>query len=323
MARIRRALVTGGAGFIGSHLVRRLLNDGWQVYVVDNLSTGHLDNVPAGAEFQKLDLSSPSSTRYLPVGVDVVFHLAAQSSGEVSFARPDADLQANSRATLLLLDWCRTRGITRFLFASSMAVYGDTRQLPVREDMCPAPKSFYGIHKLASEHYLRVFQKLGLCTTALRLFNVYGPGQNLANLKQGMVSIYLSYVVRSEPVLVRGSAARFRDFVFVDDVVEAFIACLDRPSTCGGIYNVGSGTKTTVGELLTLILQACGRVPDGYPVIFAGGTPGDQHGIYADCTAICRDTGWRARTDLRTGLRRMAVWALGRPDHAGLFKGEK
>lgn len=310
MIKTRTALVTGGAGFIGSHLARRLLNTGWKVCVVDNLSTGHIDNVPAGAEFLELDLSFGSSFAHLPRGIDVVFHLAAQSSGEVSFAWPDDDLRTNTRATLLLLDWCRKQGVPRFVYASSMAVYGDGIHLPVHEDQCPAPKSFYGSNKLASEHYLRIFQSLGVHSTALRLFNVYGPGQNMANLKQGMVSIFLAYVVRNEPVLVRGAATRFRDFVYVADVVEAFIACVDRPVTYGRVYNVGTGEKTTVGELVALILRVCGRVPESYPVVFEEGTLGDQHGIYADCTAISRDVGWRAETDLHIGLQWMADWVM-------------
>lgn len=306
----RNALVTGGAGFIGSHLTRRLLSEGWQVDVVDNLSTGYRTNVPAGATFLELDVSRNDLGAVLPARkYDAVFHLAAQSSGEVSFDDPSYDLRTNCQSTLLLLGWCKANGTRRFIYTSSMSIYGDQALQPVPETATPLPKSFYGVGKLASEAYLAIYSQLGVDCTALRLFNVYGPGQNLANMRQGMVSIFLAYILNQQEVVVKGSLERYRDLVYVDDVVEAYLACVDNSSTHGNVYNVGTGQKTTVGELIDAELQAFGYQPGAYPVKVSAGTPGDTFGIAADCARFRADAGWEPKVDLTTGLTRMVAWA--------------
>ena len=156
----------------------------------------------------------------------------------------------------MLLKWCREKEIKKFVYTSSMSIYGDPAILPVKEDMFPVPKSFYGIGKVASENYLRLYQEnYGINFTALRLFNVYGPGQHLENLRQGMVRIYLSYVAKNEPIIVKGSGERFRDLVFVDDVVNAMMLVLDNPFTYGQTYNVGTGKETKVDDLLHMIIE--------------------------------------------------------------------
>ena len=199
----KSALVTGGAGFIGSHLARRLpLREGWGVEIVDNLSTGYRENVPGDATFIELDLSRNDLHQHLPAKrYDAVFHLAAQSSGEISFDDPSYDLRTNCQSTVLLLGWCKANGTTRFLYTSSMSIYGDQAVQPVPETAIPVPKSFYGIGKLASEAYTHVYGEFGIHSTSLRLFNVYGPGQNLANMRQGMVSIFLAYILKQELIV--------------------------------------------------------------------------------------------------------------------------
>jgi UDP-glucose 4-epimerase len=303
-------LVTGGAGFIGSHIARRLLDDGHRVFVVDNLSTGYARNVPHGAELIELDISLPGLAERLPSDrFDGVLHLAAQSSGEISHERPETDILTNVFGTIQLLQWAHERGARRFLYGSSMAVYGLTEELPVREDVRFVPHSFYGINKLASEHYLSHFQRLGLSTTAFRMFNVYGPGQNLANMKQGMVSIYLAYLLDHEKLLVRGSPERFRDFIYVGDVVDAWVTALFAPEADGRVYNVGSGRPTLVRELIAGLMAAFGYDGAGYPVEYGDPTPGDQFGIYADITRIRSELGWEPRVELAGGLRLMVDWA--------------
>jgi UDP-glucose 4-epimerase len=301
-------LVTGGAGFVGAATARALLKAGHRVVVLDNLSTGALENVPKGAEFVRGDGQDASAYERLPVGpYEAIYHIAGQSSGEISFDDPVYDLQTNAQSTLLLLKFALNSGCRRFLYASTMSVYGDQPDRPVNEDAPCAPKSFYGVGKLASEHYLRIYESYGVRSTALRLFNVYGAGQNMANLRQGMVSIYLAQALKSRAIQVKGGADRFRDFIDVGDVVAAFLACEKNPATAGKIFNVCTGQRTTVRELLDL-LRTC--LPFDVDVKFDGSTPGDMHGITGDPGRLAAATGWKPRVALPDGLRAMASWAL-------------
>ncbi|MEE9274985.1 MAG: NAD-dependent epimerase/dehydratase family protein [bacterium] len=303
-----RYLVTGGAGFIGSRMVRRLLERGDTAVVLDDLSTGFRENVPPGAEFVQGDLADPAVWEGLsPEGVDAVLHLGAQSSGEVSHEDPLRDFDVNARGSLLLLGWCERHGVRRLLHASSMAVYGNSDR-PSAEDAPKRPGSFYGASKLAAEGYITLFARRGGAPTVFRLFNVYGPGQNLGNLKQGMVSIYMAYLLDGEPVLVKGSLDRFRDFVYVDDVVDAWMAALARPETAGETYNLASGRRTTVRELLDGLLAAFGRAGEDR-VVQGEGTAGDIAGSVADISKIRRELEWSPKTELREGLGRMVRWA--------------
>jgi len=302
--------VTGGAGFIGSHLSRKLIENGWEVIVIDNLSTGFKENIPKEAEFIELDLSKDNFLRNLPAeGVDTIFHLAAQTSGEISYDDPVYDLKTNCLSTVLLSQWCIEKKVRKFVYTSSMSVYGDIADLPVSENIFPKPKSFYGIGKLASEHYLKVYGSKGLDYTALRLFNVYGPGQNLDNLRQGMVSIFMSFVAHNKEITVKGSRDRFRDFVYIDDVINALIAVVNDPKASGEIYNIGTGKKTTVEELLENIIEAFGHEIKTYPINYTKGTPGDQFGIYSDSSKINKKLGWGSKIELKEGIYKMADWA--------------
>lgn len=199
----KQAIVTGGAGFIGSHLADALLADGWTVVVIDNLSTGNVENIPDRADLLQIDISQDDFLNYMPTGkFDAIFHLAGQSSGEISFADPQYDAKANILGTVLLLEWCRRTGTDRMIYAGTMGVYGNVTS-PVSEDAPLAPLSFYGTGRLANENYLRIYRDLGVQSTVLRLFNVFGPRQNMANLRQGMVSIFMSYVAAGEPIQER------------------------------------------------------------------------------------------------------------------------
>ena len=303
-------LITGGAGFIGSHIARRILNMGHQAWVVDNILTGAEENIPESAIFVKLDLSDQESFKSLPEEkFDAVLHLAAQSSGAISHEKPAYDLLTNTLGTLLLLNWCSDKGIKRFIYASSMSVYGRIEKFPVSENECCRPYSFYGITKLAAENYINYFKTQGMQTTVFRMFNVYGPGQNLTNLKQGMVSIYLAYLLKDEPILVLGSKDRFRDFIYIDDVVDAWISVIDNPVSFGKTYNLASGKKTFVWELLNGLIEAMGHEPDEYPITYGDSTPGDQFGMHADISLITSELDWSPKTDLRSGLQKMADWA--------------
>ncbi len=300
----RNFLVTGGAGFIGAALTQKLVLLGNQVVVADNLSTGYRENVPKGAGFVEMDISNPAHYERLPdLKFDAALHLAAQSSGEASFQDPWYDFNSHVTGTFLLLEHCRKKGIRRFLYASSMSVYGAAEYLPVDEKHQVQPKAYYSAGKLAAEAYLSLFSTLGVDSTVFRMFNVYGPNQNLANKMQGMVSIYLSFILENKPITVKGAKERFRDFIYIDDVVDAWLGALDNPASFGKTYNLGAGRKTTVAELLALMTECAGN-PD-YPVEFSGGTPGDLFGLYANIGALQQDIGWQPRTALREGLRAM------------------
>ena len=305
-----KAIVTGGAGFIGSHLAARLLEEGWSVTVVDNLSSGYERNVPEGAELLTIDLGEETAGAQLPRdGADAVFHLASHVGQELSFERPFYDLKANAFGTMVMLDWCLKHEVPRLVFASTMNLYGDPedRDIPVTESMPVRPPSPYAVGKIASEHLCNVYAPFGIKSTSLRLFNVYGPRQDMKNMKQGMVSIFMSYVARGEPILVRGSKDRFRDFISVHDVVDAFVRCLDERAA-GKVYNVSSGKRTHVWELLREIVEAFGGDPDAYPITYGVGTPRDQFGIFGDSSALQRDLGWAPQIELREGIAEMARW---------------
>lgn len=303
-----RILVTGGAGFIGSHVARRLLDAGHTVIVVDNLSSGKLENIPKGAEYLNLDLSRPDFLPELPTDINAVCHLAAQSAGAISAEKPYYDLQANAASTLLLSRWCLENGVRRFLYASSMAVYGNVNRSPVPEETPCLPMSYYGVSKLTSEHLLRLASEGGLSVTCFRIFTAYGPGQDLGNLKQGMVSIYLAYLLKGVPVPVTGSLDRFRDLIYIDDVVDAWQKAVEKPETPNQVYNLGSGRPTTVRELLAALKRAF-ELPSDYPVEERPGYPSDQFGLYADISKLEGDLGCKPRTQLIYGLRTMVTWA--------------
>ncbi len=305
-----RYLVTGGAGFIGSCIVKRLIDEGHSVFVVDNLSTGDEKNVPPppGAELVVGSLSDSRTYAGFRFGpVDAVLHLGAQSSGQISHEVPLHDFDANARGTFLLLRWCERNGVKRVLFASSMAVYGSS-ELPLREDHPLAPHSFYGASKAAAEVLLRHFGRLGGDATIFRLFNIYGTGQDFKNHKQGMVSIYLAYLLKRETILVKGAFERYRDFLYVDDVVDAWMRSLHEARTFNRVYNLGSARRTTVKQLLSALIEAFGY--EEYPIRQDGNTPGDIFGSVADITAIRRDIGWKPKTQLGAGLKKMVEWAL-------------
>lgn len=244
--KMKPILLTGGAGFIGSHLAKALLADGYEVDIVDNLSTGRRENLPDTARFLELDLRHSSAVSQLPCrDYMAILHLAGQSSGEKSFEDPLYDLDANARSTLLLAHWALKQGISVFLYASSMGVYGQVNTHPVSESTVPQPISYYGASKYSAEQILQVATRQGLRTCSFRMFNVYGLGQNLANMKQGMVSIYLAFLLRQKPLIVKGSLERVRDFVYIDDVLAAWKLALEKPVS--GVFNLGSGQATKEG----------------------------------------------------------------------------
>jgi len=304
VGKVKHIVVSGGAGFIGAHVARRLISEGYKVTVLDNLSTGKEENIPQDADFIKIDLGLEKSYTFLEnLSCDAVFHLAGQSSGEASFKDPFYDLRSHVLSTFLLLRWCKEKGINRFLYASSMAIYGDPEKLPVNEKHPLQPKTFYSAAKIAAEAYVNLYQTLGIQTTIFRFFSIYGSRQNLENRKQGMVSIFLSYMLDKTKITVKGSKDRFRDFVYIDDLVDVLISSYNNPTTYGKIYNVASGERTTVEDLIEGLKVSFGNLE--YPVEYKDGTPGDQFGIVGDNKLILEDLKWKPKVALQNGLNIM------------------
>lgn len=305
----KHILITGGAGFIGSHLALGCLKKGYRVTIVDNLATGFSKNLPQGADLLELDISDEKIYAKLPKDCDTVFHLAAQSSGEISNEKPYLDLKTNTLGTVLLLQWARQFKNMRFLYSSSMAVYGNPKKLPVAESDPKDPLSFYSVSKLASEYYIMHFYQFGIIPTIFRLFSIYGPGQDLSNMKQGIVSIYLSYLLNNEELLIKGSGERFRDLVYIDDVVNIWLEAIDEKKTFGKIYNLCTGRKTLVKTLVETEIKAMGLDLKTYPVRYEGHTPRDQFGVYGDNTALLKDVSHRTFIEVDEGIKRMVKWA--------------
>ena len=294
--------MTGGAGFIGSCLTKRLVQNGNKVTIIDNLSTGFESNIPNNVDFINGDCQDEKIYEGLNKKFDAIYHLAGQSSGEISFDDPIYDLQTNTQSTLLLLKYSLDTGCNRFLYASSMSVYGDHPDFPIEENMICKPKSFYGVGKVASEYYMNIYQKLGIITTSLRMFNVYGPGQNMDNLRQGMVSIFLAMAMNKKHIVVKGSTDRFRDFIYIDDIIDALIISENNPNAFNKVFNLATGIKTTVDTLLNNLKEL---LPYDVSIEIKGNTPGDQFGIYGDIEEIKKALDWNPKYSLELGLKEM------------------
>lgn len=306
-------LVTGAAGFIGAAVARRLLSvEGGsnRVITIDNLSTGKVEGIPDGCIFIKGDDYDEKVIAYLDnYKFDAIIHIAGQSSGEISFEKPIYDLQTNAQSTLMLLQYARKTGCKNFIFASSMSVYGDHDDNPcVTESTSTVPKSFYAVGKLASENYMRIYSDMyGIKCTALRLFNVFGVGQNMDNLKQGMASIYLAMAVKDKHIVVKGAADRFRDFVYIDDIVDAVVMSMNRENgERYEVFNVSNKRPIHVWRIVDYIEKhLLYHVTHEY----VSGTPGDQKGIIGEYHKINEMLGWKGKVSFEEGMQRMVDWA--------------
>ena len=301
-------LITGGAGFIGSHLVERLLAAGHEVVVLDNLSTGKRENLPASApgfEFIADDIRSLDAARRGTRGVDAVVHLAAVASVQASIDDPIATHQTNFDGTLNLLEAAREQGVRRFLYASSAAVYGDTARLPVPEMSSLQPLSPYAADKLAGEHYLHYyFRKHGLATTAFRFFNIYGPRQDPSSPYSGVISIFVDRVMAGSPITVFGDGRQTRDFVYVGDLVALLSGALGKESLAGMTVNVGTGVECSLLQLIDALEGLVGRP---IPRSHRDARVGDILKSCADVERLRDCFGSVPSTPIREGLRALVV----------------
>ena len=298
-----RILVTGGAGFIGSHVVDAFLAAGHTVSVVDNLATGNpawLTGKPI--RLHTLDLRAARLADVFEAErPQVVAHLAAQASVARSVANPAFDAGVNVLGGLNLLECCRRTGVTRVIYSSSGgAGYGDTDAIPTPESHPSLPASPYGISKVAMEHYVAALGAIhGWSAVSLRYANVYGPRQNPAG-EAGVIAIFCDHLLRGEPPVVNGDGTQTRDYTYVEDVAAANLAALERPQAQGG-FNIGTGVETSVNELFARLARAAGF--GGQP-IHAPARPGEQRRSCLDPAHAARDLGWRPSVSLDEGLAR-------------------
>jgi UDP-glucose 4-epimerase len=300
-----RILVTGGAGFIGSHLVERLLAAGHRVRVLDNLSTGKQANLPSHGdlEFVAGDVRDSAQIDPAVAGTEAIFHLAAVASVQASVDDPISTHGANFIGTLNLLEAARRHGVARFLYASSAAVYGDTAQLPVAESSVLRPLSPYAADKLAGEHYLFFYaRKHGLAATAFRFFNVYGPRQDPSSPYSGVISIFVESAKMGRPVTIFGDGEQSRDFVYVSDLVEVLYRSLENSATHGEVLNVGRGVECTLRQVLQELEQLYGR-----PVERRHESPrvGDIRRSCANVERLMRTLTYKPETPIGVGLKRL------------------
>lgn len=313
-----RILVTGGAGFIGTHLCRRLLDSGHQVTVLDNLSNSIRDTVAAEARFVLGDVTRPQDLE--PVfadGVEAVCHLAGQVSIIRAFDNPVADLRTNVEGTINVVEMCVKHRVPRLIYASSMTAYGDTSVVPTPETEPCRPDSYYGITKFAAERFVhataaRPDLDFRFDVTSLRMFSVFGPGQAWDNPYQGVLGIFLGRIQRGEPITIFGDGEQTRDFVYIDDIVDGWVGALDNPqATAGHIFNLGSGRPHSINDLATKVLAAHGFGPGGYDLRHAPTRPGEQRRVQADIRAAREAFGWQPKSSFEDGLAATMRWEGG------------
>ncbi len=300
-------LVTGGAGFIGAHLVRRLVQDGERVRVVDNLSTGNrarLAPVAAAVEFIEADLAEfPACERALD-GVDYVLHQAAIPSVQRSIRDPLASNRANVTATLNLLEASRRRGVRRFVYAASSSAYGDTQVLPKREDMPSNPLSPYALQKFVGERYCQLYHDLhGVETVSLRYFNVFGPAQDPDSEYSAVIPKFITRLLRGEPLTVFGDGEQSRDFTYVDNVVEANLLALKASAAPGKVINIGCGAALSLNGLIGHLEEI---LKTRAVVEYRPARPGDVRDSLAAIELARGSLGYRPRIGAREGLEKTA-----------------
>ena len=305
-----RWLVTGGAGFIGSHVVEALIERGNFVRVVDDLSTGSITNLPAdaGIEFIEADLAEPGVAEAAVAGVDYAVHLAAIPSVPRSVREPRRSHRANVEATHELLLAARDAGVGRVLVASSSSVYGESETLPKHEGMAPAPISPYALQKLVGERYAALYTKLhGLETVALRFFNVFGPRQSSASQYSGVISLFTAALLAGKAPVIYGDGEQTRDFTFVTDVARGVLLAGEAPAAAvsGRVLNLARGGRTSVNAIYATLERATGTRT---PARHADPRPGDVRHSHADVTLARELLGFEARVTVEEGLRRTVAW---------------
>jgi len=298
-----KVIVTGGAGFIGSHLIDALVEKGHEVTVLDNLTTGKLKNITHHIEkgnitFIKGDIRNTKTLNKALKNADAVMHLAALISVEESIKKPLLYHQVNATGTLKLLKTAAKNKVKHIIFASSAAVYGEPKELPIKESHPPNPLSPYAATKIAAENYLKTYNHLhNITTTTLRIFNAYGPRQT-NNQYAGVITKFINNALAGKPLTIYGDGTQTRDFIYVKDTARAFIAALEAKRN--GTYNIATGKPTTINQLAQLIKQL---TKTNSPITYTKPREGDIKHSYADTTKAQQELGFKAKTTLKEGLK--------------------
>lgn len=304
-----RVFVTGGCGFIGSHLVDALLDEGHEVVIVDNLATGKLENIEHvldKVDFHKEDIRDLGMLRKLIESVDYVYHEAALGSVPRSVADPSTTNDVNVTGTLNVLIAAREAGVKRVIFASSSSVYGDTPILPKIETMRPMPMSPYAVSKLSGETYMQAFyHSYGLETVSLRYFNVFGPRQDPNSQYAAVIPIFVRALLNGDSPVIYGDGTQSRDFTYVQNVVEANLLAMKARETHGEAVNVACGEARTINELLSSLCKRCGT---GTQAIYAESRRGDVKHSLADFAAANKLLGYSPVVTFSEGIRLTLDW---------------
>jgi UDP-glucose 4-epimerase len=310
-----RVLVTGGAGFIGSHLVDALVARGDEVVVLDDLSTGRRENLAAAGAAARLIVGSVDdldTVRAAVEGCALVYHEAAVASVQRTVEAPTQTQRTNLAGTLNVLEAARGTGVRRVVFAGSAAVYGDTETMPLVESQTPRPMSPYAIEKLASEQYMGVWSALyGLETVTLRYFNVFGPRQDPGSPYSGVISIFVDRLITGRVPTIFGDGKQTRDFVYVEDVVRANLLAgtADARTVAGRDFNVARGEATDLNALYSMLAEVCGV---SAPVGYAPARAGDIRHSLANIGALRETLGYTPQVPVAEGLARLVAWERGR-----------
>ncbi|MGA1849035.1 MAG: NAD-dependent epimerase/dehydratase family protein, partial [Thermoplasmatota archaeon] len=308
-------LVTGGAGFIGSHLVDLLMETGHTVFVMDDLSTGRLDNIQRWSDddrfmFIRGDVSEPLDSVLTPskLGgappIGHIFHLAARVDVTSSFQNPAEDIRVNYLGTLNVLEYAMKTGVKKVGFASSAAIFGDTPDVPVAEDAAKMPLSPYGLNKLSSENLLRIYrEQYGIGYVSMRFFNVYGERQGADSPYSGVISRFLDRAISREPLMIYGDGGQTRDFIYVGDVARLMVMAAG--SNFSGELNVGTGKETSITELAETVIKLAGT---GSGIINLPERKGEIRRSVADIERMDAHLGPLELTDLKEGLARTLKW---------------
>ncbi|MEJ5199421.1 MAG: NAD-dependent epimerase/dehydratase family protein [Anaerolineae bacterium] len=312
MAKI---LVTGGAGFIGSHIVDRYIALGHEVLVVDNLITGQRENVNPRARFFRLDICDPDCAMLIRLEQpEIINHHAAQTMVRISTEQPAYDAQVNVLGFINLLQAAVKAGVRKVIFASSGGtVYGTSDRLPLTEDQPFAPESPYGISKVASEFYLRYYAAVhGLRYTALRYANIIGPRDTVSS--EHVITVFIHRLLAGRPPIIQWDGEQAKDYLYVDDVVEANVLALERGDNAA--YNIGSGRPVSVNEIYRLLTEITGI---HIPAEHGPKRPGDVRLFYLDCSKAARELGWRPAVPFEEAVARTVAWHRARAEaQAGL-----
>jgi UDP-glucose 4-epimerase len=309
LSYVAHYLVTGGAGFIGSHIVTRLCNDGHTVRVLDNLSTGSRDNlahVEGRYEFFHADLNDRAVVDRAVKGVKVVFHEAALASVPRSVEQPLATHEACVTGTVNLLDACRQAGVRRVVYAASSSAYGNAAIMPKHEGQLPAPLSPYAAAKLSAELYCEAFAATyGLETVRLRYFNVFGPRQDPNSPYSAVIPRFVAALLAGDQPVIYGDGSQSRDFTFIDNVVQANLLAAHAPNVSGKVYNSACGASL---DLITLLRLICEQLDVPFAPRFAEPRVGDVQHSWADVSAAERDLGYKPLVPIREGLAQTVAW---------------